>query len=213
MGRTSNAKERLIKSAIELISARSYTAVGVQELCKHAGVKKGSFYHFFQSKRNLTLAALDFIWMTFRDQVLEPIFSSDLPPSEKFRRFLDMSYQHHCSTKETIGYMTGCQVGNLAVELSTQDEVIRQKIEQIFHEWVGYWEQILKEAVASGNLSVEIDPCATAQAILAYIEGLLLLGKTFNDPTLVKRLGQGVVQLAITGNISESQVCKEANSI
>lgn len=213
MGRTSNSKERLIKSAIELISVRSYAAVGVQELCKHAGVKKGSFYHFFQSKRDLTLAALDFIWETFRGQVLEPIFSSDLPPLEKFRRFLDMSYQHHYSTKETIGCMTGCRVGNLAVELSTQDEVIRQRIERIFQEWAGYWERVLKEAISSGDLPAEIDPRATAQAIIAYIEGLLLLGKAFNDPTLVKHLGQGLLQLAIRGNDLESQSCKEVSGV
>jgi len=199
MGRTSDAKERLINSAIKLISARSYTAVGVQELCKHAGIKKGSFYHFFPSKRELTLAALDVMWETFREKVLEPTFTSDLPPMEKFRRFLDTSYQHHCSTRETTGCMTGCQVGNLAVELSTQDEVIRQKIEQIFEQWADCCERVLNEAVAAGDLPVEIDPRATAQAILAYIEGILLLGKTFNDPSLIKRLGRGVVQLAIVG--------------
>ena len=37
MGRTSDAKERLIHAAMALIHARSYADVGVQELCEHAG--------------------------------------------------------------------------------------------------------------------------------------------------------------------------------
>jgi TetR/AcrR family transcriptional repressor of nem operon len=209
MGRTSNARERLINSAIELISARSYTAVGVQELCEHAGVKKGSFYHFFQSKRDLTLAALDTVWKGFRDQVLEPIFNSDLPPLEKFNRFLDISYERHCSTKDCTGAMTGCQMGNLAVELSTQDEVIRQRIQEIFEQWTGYCERVLKEAIAAGQLPPETDPRTTAQAILAYIEGILLLGKTFNDPSLIRRLGQGVIQLAICSSSNRCIETKE----
>ncbi|HSG31720.1 MAG TPA: TetR/AcrR family transcriptional regulator, partial [Thermodesulfobacteriota bacterium] len=44
-------KEKLIDSAIQLLGTRSYNSVGVQELCEHAEVKKGSFYHFFPSKR------------------------------------------------------------------------------------------------------------------------------------------------------------------
>ena len=53
MGRTSDARERLIATAIELIRARSYESVGVDALCNHAQVKKGSFYHFFPSKQDL----------------------------------------------------------------------------------------------------------------------------------------------------------------
>ena len=70
MGRKSNAKERLINSAIELIGTRSYNSVGVQEICEHAGVKKGSFYHFFPSKSDLTVAALDAMWKYFQEHVL-----------------------------------------------------------------------------------------------------------------------------------------------
>ncbi|UCD12029.1 MAG: helix-turn-helix transcriptional regulator [Nitrospinaceae bacterium] len=43
----SDAKQRILDSARGLIYSRSYAGVGVQEICKHAGVKKGSFYHFF----------------------------------------------------------------------------------------------------------------------------------------------------------------------
>lgn len=151
MGRTSDARERLISSTMELISARSYNTVGVQELCEYAGVKNGSFYHFFPSKRDLTLAALDLMWETFREKVLKPTLNSDLPPMEKYSRLLDISYQRSCSAKEATGCMTGCHIGNLAVELSTQDELIRQKIEHIFQQWGSYCEQIIKEAVSEGN--------------------------------------------------------------
>lgn len=59
MGRTSDAKDRLIAAAMELMYARGYTAVGVQEICDRAGVNKGSFYHFFPSKQALVLAVIE----------------------------------------------------------------------------------------------------------------------------------------------------------
>ena len=94
--------------------------------------------------------------------------------------------------------MTGCGIGNLALELSTQDEVIRTKIEEIFGEWAKYFEEVIREAVNCGDMPAETDPKATAQAILAYIEGVSLLSKTFNDPDMIKRLGEGVMKLCIT---------------
>lgn len=51
MGRTSNAKERLLEAVIELIWTGSYGSTSVDQICERAGVKKGSFYHFFESRK------------------------------------------------------------------------------------------------------------------------------------------------------------------
>ena len=59
MGRTSNAKSRLIAMAMALMYVRGYPAVGVHEISTRAGVYKGSFYHFFPSKQALVLAVID----------------------------------------------------------------------------------------------------------------------------------------------------------
>ncbi len=37
----------------------AYHAVSVDEICTRANVKKGSFYHFFDSKMNLALQTMD----------------------------------------------------------------------------------------------------------------------------------------------------------
>ena len=80
MGRKSDAKERLIQAAMDLFYTRSYADVGVQELCKAAGVKKGSFYHFFETKQDLVLAALDRWWEFAQETTWEQAFESDPPP-------------------------------------------------------------------------------------------------------------------------------------
>jgi len=50
----------------------------------------------------------------------------------------------------------------------------------------------------SGDLP-EIDISLAAHALLAYLQGVVLLAKTWNDPDMVQRLAQGAVQLARTG--------------
>jgi TetR/AcrR family transcriptional regulator, transcriptional repressor for nem operon len=195
MGRTSDANERLVAAAAQLLHARGYASVGVEALCRRAGVRKGSFYHFFRSKHALTLAALDWHWRRSRELVLEPAFRGDLPPIQRLERFFDLLANVQSSTKKRTGQLLGCPFGNLSGEMSSQDARIRRRLRQIFQGIASYFERALREAIATGDLPKH-DPATNAQALVAYMEGILLLAAAANDPALIKRLGQKAVQLA-----------------
>ena len=62
MGRTSDAKDRLMQAALSLLWEENYGGVTVDDICKRAEVKKGSFYHFFESKADLAVAAYEDHW-------------------------------------------------------------------------------------------------------------------------------------------------------
>jgi TetR/AcrR family transcriptional repressor of nem operon len=198
-----DTRNKLLNSALDLIYVRSYANVGVQELCEHAGVKKGSFYHFFPSKRDLTIAALERQWEIAKQRVWDPAFVNRLPFHKKLQRCFDLFYEHQCSVKEKTGQVPGCPFGNLALELSTQNEAIRGKVDQIFRECTRYVERMLEEAIATGEIPKQ-DISATAEAVIAYMEGVMLMAKTRNDPKVIKELRQGLLRLlqagpAITG--------------
>ena len=188
MGQVSQAKDRLLNSALELVYARSYTGVGVQELCDHAGIKKGSFYHFFPSKRDLTLAVLDRITENTKKTIFEAAFAQDLSPLKQLERWIDVIYEDTCATRKRVGHVLGCPIGNLALELSTQEELIRRKVEGILGQVTTHLEQVLRAAIASGEIP-EQDVARTAEAITAYVEGIHLLAKNQNDPEVIRRLG------------------------
>ena len=198
MGQASNAKEKLLGSALALMYARSYGDVGVQEICEHAGVKKGSFYHFFLSKRDLTLAAIDHQWAGVRQQLVREVLSGTNSPLKRVERCIELFYKTQCGVKARTGHVMGCPFGNLAIELSTQDEYIRKKIESIFKELAGYLERTLEDAVALGEAPNQ-DVRVTAQALVAFIQGILLLAKSQNDPAVIDRLGKGFVRLLARG--------------
>ena len=196
MTQVHDTKRRLLDTARDLFYARSYEDVGVQEICQQAGVKKGSFYHFFPSKRDLTVAMLDDSWQQFQETLLADAFAADIPPLQRIQRLLDMQYRHHIAVKEKTGHVFGCPFGNLAGEMSTQDEVIRERVKRIFNDLQAPIQNSLEEAVAAGDLP-ELDTPATASAMVAYIEGLSLMAKTHNDPDVVRRLGPAMLGLAV----------------
>ena len=195
MGRTSNAKERLIDTAVGLIRARGYASVSVDDLCRHAGVRKGSFYHFFPSKRDLALAALDAWWETTRSEILEPAFRLEVAPLRRIERAFERATAQQARNEERTGRFQGCPFGNLAMELSSQDEVIREKLEAAFGRFAGYFEAALAEGVKSGDIHASTNVRETAQALLSYLYGIILMAKTANSARLMASLSPHALRL------------------
>lgn len=196
MGTASDTRQRLVDTARNLIAASSYHAVGVQEICGQAGVQKGSFYHFFSSKRELALAAVDDSADYFSRSIFEHAFSADIAPLARIERFFTAVYNYHQQVKDTTGHVQGCPFGNLAGELGSVDTGMRDKIDTLFRLAEAAIQQALQDAIEQGDLP-RMDTRAAARAIFAYAEGLILYAKTRNDATLIRDLGKRAIQLAI----------------
>ena len=192
---TADTRERLIESAIDLVLTSGYQAVGVKEICQHAKVLKGSFYHFFPSKRDLVIEALNRQWARHTQLLLDPVFNEAIPPLDRIVKMFEVMAEHQAHLKQTKGKVYGCPFGGLAQELSTHDELLREKLVFIFQSWAGYIETALSEAIAIDDLPITTPISTTAQAILAYLEGLLLMAKTYNDPYLIQRSAPTAVSM------------------
>lgn len=180
MGRTSDARERLIESGGSLMHQRGYTAVGVSEVCAHAGVNKGSFYYFFPSKQELAKAVIDDYWQQY-SSLLDALVSGEGSALQRIRSFFEMSYQSQLESKESCGSVLGCPFGNFALEMSTQDEVIREEVRRHFDRYASQFEAVLNEAIDAGDLPAQ-DAAKSARSILALLQGGLMMAKMNNDP-------------------------------
>ncbi|MBF0621833.1 MAG: TetR/AcrR family transcriptional regulator [Magnetococcales bacterium] len=201
MAKVNTSKERLLESAKALMHSRGYADVGVQELCNHAGIKKGSFYHFFPSKQALTLTTLEEMEADLTQKLIIPAFAKDVPPLERLRRFFRLSHAFQTETKENQGCcVLGCPFGNLALELGSREPEIRQRIEQAFNRIIAVIRDTIQEAKETGDIPAFIDPDQTAQAVLSFQEGILMMAKTCNDTELLR--GQEEIALRMCGVVS-----------
>lgn len=173
--------------------ARGYHAVGVQEICAQAGVNKGSFYHFFPSKQALVLAVIE-TYAQDVQQVWREAMTASGPVLDRMQQVFEATYEAHRALVERCGQVLGCPIGNFAMELSSQDEIVRRKLRETFNGWTGVVEHMLREAAPEGEWSA-VEVATTAQTLIAYFEGVLLLAKIRNDPQVVQQLAQGAVHL------------------
>jgi TetR/AcrR family transcriptional regulator, transcriptional repressor for nem operon len=54
-----DSREKFLDAALHVIRAKGYNATRVEDVCQAAGLTKGSFFHHFDSKEAMALAAAD----------------------------------------------------------------------------------------------------------------------------------------------------------
>jgi len=193
MGRPSDAKARLMKAVRELIWTGSYGSTTIDQICERAGVKKGSFYYFFDSKCDLAVAALDEDFQKRRVE-LDAIFSSTVPPLDRIRNYCEFGYRLQAELKKECGAVLGCPLCTLGAEVSTQDEKLRLKIQEILQYKSKYIETAIRDADAAGLIKAP-DAAAKTRMVRAYVEGLLTQARIQNDLAPLRDAVQGVFDL------------------
>jgi len=193
MGRPSDAKARLMKAVRELIWTGSYGSTTIDQICERAGVKKGSFYYFFDSKCDLAVAALDEDFQKRRVE-LDAIFSPTVPPLDRIRNYCEFGYRLQAELKKECGVVLGCPLCTLGAEVSTQDEKLRLKIQEILQYKSKYIETAIRDADAAGLIKAP-DAAAKTRMVRAYVEGLLTQARIQNDLAPLRDAVQGVFDL------------------
>jgi TetR/AcrR family transcriptional repressor of nem operon len=193
MGRVSDAKERLMEAIVELIWKGSYGSTTIDQICEQAGVKKGSFYYFFDSKSQLALAALESGWQEKRAE-LDAIFSPTVPPLDRLQKYWDYTYRVQAEMKAKCGSVLGCPLFTLATEVSTQEQPLQKKIQQIFEQKHRYFESAIRDAHAAGLVQAP-DAEAKAKVLFAYYHGLITEARIANSLDVLNDAMRGTHEL------------------
>ena len=179
MKKTCETKEKLLQVGFDLIWDSSYGSVSVDDICRRAGINKGSFYHFFPSKADLVVEAYEAHWIQNRP-TLDRIFSPQVPPLERIRNLCKLIYDDQKEKAEKYGHVCGCPYASVGSEIATLDEKIRVKSEQLMSSKRRYFESTLADAIREGSVSVK-EPVAAALTVQSLMLGMLVEARVQND--------------------------------
>jgi TetR/AcrR family transcriptional repressor of nem operon len=177
----------------ELIWAGSYGSTTIDDICERAGVKKGSFYYFFESKAELAVEAIDGEWQKRRGD-LDAIFSPTVPGLKRLVNYCKYGYQLQSEIKAKCGCVLGCPLFSLGSEVCTQDNKLRQKVQEILNYKQKYLETAIRDAQAEG-LVPNYDAVAKARMLFAYYQGLLTQARIQNDLEVLRDAIRGTYEL------------------
>lgn len=175
MGRTSDARDRLIESARFLFWERGFAGTSMADLLAHAGVNSGSFYHFFESKEALLRAVLETYRVLLRPMVVDPAFAGTEEPVARIFAILTGYRERILATNCHYG----CPLGRLALEIDPENQPAHRLIAENFRGWIG----AVRECVDAmkDRLPAGTDPEALATFVLAVMEGGVMLSRSYQS--------------------------------
>jgi TetR/AcrR family transcriptional regulator, transcriptional repressor for nem operon len=183
-------RDRIIKTSLHLFYINGFHAVGTNQICAEAKVNKSTLYHIFPSKVDMVLAALE-VYAGDVTQQFRQIAKSSKTAAQKIEQIFELPFLTNQNLQQQFGHVKGCFVGNIALELSGQEERVRTYLTQVFQIWAEAIEPIVQEL----SIGRSIDTANAAQSIVAYLQGAILMAKTVNNPQLIKDLAQSAVAL------------------
>ena len=182
-----------MNSLTELIWAGSYGSTTVDHICECAKVKKGSFYHFFESKAALAEEAIRAEWEEYRKH-LDTIFSPSRAPMERIHCYCDMEYQEQVKLKQKHGHVLGCPLCTLGAEISTLETELRKTVTEIMDQSRRYFETTIRDAHAAELIHAP-DAVSKSRLVYTYVEGVLTQARIKDDLAPLKEMERGILDI------------------
>jgi TetR/AcrR family transcriptional repressor of nem operon len=176
-----------------LIWSYSYGAVTIEAICDRARVKKGSFYYFFDSKVDLAVAALQ-AWYVERLRIMQEMMPPGTPPLERIRRYLSFAVENQLRVHAESGQILGCPIFTLGSEISSQDDQLLAKVQEILGAGVSFFETSIREAQSAGEIDGG-NVALKARQLWSFYEGTLTQARIDNDPELLRNLCSDAMEL------------------
>lgn len=153
------------------MSRRGYHGTGVQEIVQAAGIPKGSFYHYFASKEDFAMQALEHLYRPRLQRYANALGNPALAPSERILAYY-RDLIAHFARQERLEYH--CFIGSLSFEMAELCQPIGQAVEGILQHSVQLLAQCLELARENGELEAKIDCQSLAEFIANAWEGALM---------------------------------------
>ncbi len=196
MTKHTGTKEKLLETAIQLIWQSNYTKVGVNDICQQAGVTKGSFYHYFETKADLFYEASHYHWLSMK-QELDVLYSPDFSPLEQLENLIQFVVGKSEQCPDGDGNpVSGCPFFTAGGQAGSGEDRVRQASQEMSEHAVKYNAALVRNLKADNLLHGDPDPIQVSRLIHQFIQGLLLYGRVYSDLEAVKTdLREGLYRL------------------
>ncbi|MEU1371853.1 TetR family transcriptional regulator C-terminal domain-containing protein [Streptomyces sp. NPDC005803] len=166
-------RENLLTAGLSLFHAQGFNAVGIKEITDTAGVPKGSFYSYYSSKNVFAAAVLGRYWTGIVQDHGTILSEGSLSPVQRIIHFFEALTQDHAEQ----GFALGCLIGNLALELSHENEEAREELSSIMTRWSALVAACLR--AARNEEAVVATPAADelASMLIEAWEGAAMRGR------------------------------------
>lgn len=184
-----------MESAAELFSRQGFGATGIKAVLAAAAAPYGSLYHFFPGgKQELGAAALTHGGARYRE-LLESVY----PPGADVVEATANSFVQAAGMLEETDYGYACPIATIALEVASNDELMRTAAADAFESWLEVLEQRFTTAGMTAKRARDV-----AVEVFCLIEGAVLLSRTTQSSAPMRTAGRAAAK-AVAAGLADDQ--------
>jgi TetR/AcrR family transcriptional regulator, transcriptional repressor for nem operon len=167
------SKTKLLDATLDVVRRRGYSATRIDDVCAAAGVTKGSFFHHFDSKDDLALAAAEH-WRAYANALFASAdFNTREDPLERLLGYVD--FRKDILRGEPAGYT--CFAGTVIQEAYATHPQLRDACERAIADNVAFLTPIIAAAMRKYRIKSDWTAESLARHTQAVLQGAFILAK------------------------------------
>ena len=170
---TTTTRQKLLDAALALIRSRGYAATTVDDLCAAAGVTKGAFFHHFDSKEALAVAAAEYWSETTAALFAAAPYHRPADPLQRVLGYIDF---RKALLAGKVPEFT-CLVGTMVQEVYDSSPAIRGACDSSISGHAATLEPDIAAAMARSGIRADWTARSLSLHIQAVLQGAFILAK------------------------------------
>jgi TetR/AcrR family transcriptional regulator, transcriptional repressor for nem operon len=177
--RGGDTRVRLLDAATTVIRSKGLSATTVDDICGAAGLTKGAFFHHFENKEALAVAAAEHWSLTTGALFADADYHDHHEAAERVLAYID--FRASLIAGSSANYT--CLVGTMVQEAFATSPGVRAACEASIIGHATTLEADISAALAAAG--TDIDAASLARHTQVVLQGAFVLGKATNDSTVV----------------------------
>ncbi len=177
-----DARTRLLDAARDVIRERGFAATTVDDLCRAAGVTKGAFFHHFENKQALGVAAAEYWSETTSALFADAAYHDHADPLDRIMGYLDF---RRTIIAGDVAQFT-CLAGTMAQEVYASHPPIRDACATSIMDHAATLEPDIAAAMAARHMHPGWTAAGLAAHTQAVLQGAFILAKATGDADMAR---------------------------
>ncbi|MEJ2412706.1 MAG: TetR/AcrR family transcriptional regulator [Anaerolineales bacterium] len=183
--------ENILTAAALIFQEKGYHAASMQDIADAVDLKKGSLYHYVDSKQDILYALLDEALSMILER-LQTVISRDQTPQQKIRQAM-RAYLSFLAENPSLSSVLLLEYRSLEPVYKKKHIPLRDQVDQI-------WESILKEGNELGEFTAP-EPGLISKALLGVLNWTITWYKE-DGPLSAEQIADQFTDLFLAGLLS-----------
>jgi len=170
-GKAERTKQFIIEQSAPIFNSKGIAGTTIDDILAATKMAKGGIYGNFENKEAISIASVDFLFGKMSAKAYS-VISKEKTAVKKLFAFIDLR------ENPLVPFIEGgCPILNFGVDSDNTNPTVKKKVKAMIEGSMTLFIDILKQGIANGELSDELNSEEYCLKVLVMLEGATLVSR------------------------------------